>query len=72
MTPSKQEGNNALRNPGTGTNTVSGIVASVDGEDFDYQLVDDDNLTLKNSEHSRAHLQHGVADHEVASSHANT
>lgn len=64
MTPSKQGwdyrgyggGNSTLRNPGTGTNTVSGIVASsVDGEDFDYRLiVDDDNFTLKNSEHSRA------------------
>lgn len=43
------------RGGGTGTGTVSGMMgASIDGEDFDYRLNserDDDNITLKNSEH---------------------
>ena len=39
---------------GTGTGTVSGILPSYDGEDYEYHLNferDDDNLTFKNSEH---------------------
>ena len=37
--------------PGTGT--VSGMIASIDGDEFDYRLNserDEDNVTLKNSE----------------------
>ena len=40
---------------GPGTATVSGMMASVDGEEFEYHMNnserDDDNLTLKTSEY---------------------
>ena len=40
--------------PILGTGTASGLMVSIDGEDYDYRLYserDDDNLTLKKSEH---------------------
>ena len=45
---------------GADTATVSGMLPSIDGEDYDYRLHytserDDDNLTLKNSEHRAYH-----------------
>lgn len=58
MTPSRQGTQQLIvmgsSYQGPATATISGIAASIDGDDYDYRLYserDEDNLTHKNSEH---------------------
>lgn len=76
MTPSKMGGASLqlmrlAAHPGPATATVSGIAASIDGEDYDYRLYserDEDNLTLKNSEHNLRASLHNMKGSIISAS----